>query len=48
MDLTKASDCFPHDLLIAKLAGYGFNNSTIKLSKSRENLFSKRKDVRFC
>ena len=31
MDLSKAYDCLPHDLLIAKLAAYGFEDSAISL-----------------
>ena len=31
MDLSKAYDCLPHDLLIAKLAAYGFNMDSLKL-----------------
>ena len=29
MDLSKACDCLPHDLLIAKLAVYGFDNTAL-------------------
>ena len=31
MDLSKAYDCLPHDLLIAKLATYGFDNMALAL-----------------
>ena len=31
MDLSKAYDCLPHDLLIAKLAAYGFSVNSLSL-----------------
>ena len=39
MDLSKAFDCLPHELLIAKLAAYGFNQNSLKLLR---NYLSKR------
>ena len=29
MDLSKAFDCVPHDLITAKLAAYGFDNTAL-------------------
>ena len=34
MDLSKVFDCLPHDLLIAKLAAYGFDHNTVELIHS--------------
>ena len=34
MDLSKAYDCIPHDLVIAKLHAYGLNTNTIYLLHS--------------
>ena len=34
MDLSKAFDCLPHDLLLLKLKAYGVSENAIKLLKS--------------
>ena len=34
MDLSKAFDTLNHELLIAKLSAYGFNNESLKLIRS--------------
>ena len=33
-DLSKAFDCLPHELIIAKLNAYGFNLTALKLMHS--------------
>ena len=40
MDLSKAYDCLPYDLIIAKFEAYGFDNINLKLFHS---YFSNRK-----
>ena len=40
MDLSKAFDCLPHELIIAKLNSYGFNLTALNLI---HNYLTKRK-----
>ena len=44
MDLSKAYDCLPHDLLIAKLEAYGFNLVNLRMLHSY--LTSRKQRVR--
>ena len=39
-DLSKALDCIPHELIIAKLAAYGFDTNALRLV---HNYLSNRK-----
>ena len=45
MDLSKAYDCIPHDLLIAKLHAYGLGIKTIKLFPQLLNEKEKRAKI---
>ena len=44
MDLSKAFDCIPHDLLIAKLHAYGFSEKTVTFIYS--NLKRRKQNVK--
>ena len=43
-DLSKAFDCIPHDLIIAKLEAYGFHIDTLKLIY--DNLSNRKQRVK--
>ena len=55
-DLSKAFDCLPHDLILAKLHAYGFDEMSLKLMHNYlsgrqqrtkiENTYSSRKDIK--
>ena len=42
MDLSKAYDCLPHDLSIAKLGAYGLDRSSLRLLMDYHNFFKQR------
>ena len=46
MDLSKAYDCLPHDLLIEKLEAYGLDVNSIRLMNSY--LDSRHQRVKIC
>ena len=45
MDLSKAYDCLPHDLLIAKLGAYGLDRSSLRLLMDYRNSRKQRTKV---
>ena len=45
MDLSKAYDCLPHDLFIAKLGAYGLDRSSLRLLMDYLNSRKQRKKV---
>ena len=47
MDLSKAYDCLPHDLLIAKLAAHGFEDSATSLISDYLSKRYQRVKIRF-
>ena len=48
MDLSKAYDCLPLDLLIAKLVAYGLNKSSLRLLMDYLNSCKQRTKVGSC
>ena len=48
MDLSKAYDCLPHDLLIAKLEAYGFDRSSLRFLMDYLNSRKQRTKIGSC
>ena len=45
MDLSKAYDCIPHDLLIAKLEAYKLDKRSLKIMLNYKQPYSKIRDL---
>ena len=44
-DLSKALDCIPHDLIIAKLAAHGFDTNSLKFIHNDQSNWKQRVKV---